>query len=105
MAPLERVQTAMGKYQTLLGHDEVLIAAAAPPDGAKALGGAAAPAGITNGDVISMVQAGVPEDVVLTAIDGAERCAFDTSPGGLIELTKGKVGAGILKRIQGKPCG
>lgn len=107
MAPLERVQTAMAKYQTLLGHDEVLAAVAAPAIGAKSLGegAAAAPAGMSNDDVISMVQAGVPEEIVLTAIDDAERCAFDTTANGLIALTRGKVGAEIVKRIQAKPCG
>ncbi len=105
MAPLERVQTAMAKYQTLLGHDEVLAAAAAPATGAKALGESPVPSGMTNADLISMVQAGVSEDIVLTAIDGAESCAFDTTPNGLIALTKGKVGAAIIKRLQGQPCG
>jgi hypothetical protein len=60
---------------------------------------------MTNTDVISMVQAGVSEDIVLTAIDDTERCTFDTTPNGLIALTKGKVGAAIIKRLQGKPCG
>lgn len=107
MAPLERVQTAMAKYQTLLGHDEVLAGVAAPATGAKSLGdgAVAAPTGMSNDDVISMIEAGVPEDIVLTAIDDAERCAFDTTPNGLIALTKGKVGSEIVKRIQGKPCG
>lgn len=107
MAPLERVQTAMAKYQTLLGHDEVLAGAVVADVGAKSLGdgAAAAPAGMSNEDVISMVEAGVPEDVVLTAIDDADRCAFDTTPTGLIALTKGKVGPEILKRLQARPCG
>lgn len=105
MAPLERVQTAMAKYQTLLQQGEVLVASTTAGGGAKSAGAPAEDGGMANRDVISMVQAGVPEEIVLTAIDDAQSCSFDTSPTGLIELTKGKVGAEIVRRIQGKPCG
>jgi len=106
-APLQRVQSAMKKYQTLLSQNEIRSAKAVET-GAKALGGGAgsgAPQGMTNGDVISMIKNGVPEEIVINAIEAAEQCAFNTSPAGLIELTKAKVGKEILKRIQGKTCG
>jgi tetratricopeptide (TPR) repeat protein len=106
-APLQRVQAAMKKYQTLLSQNEIRSAKAVET-GAKALGGgtsASAPQGMTNGDVISMIKSGVPEEIVLNAIENAEECAFNTSPAGLIELTKAKVGKEILKRIQAKTCG
>lgn len=103
-APLQRVQLAMKKYQTLLSQNEIR-SAQAETVGAKALGaGTAAPRGMTNNDVISMIKAGVPEEVVLNSIDSAEPCAFNTTPTGLIELTKAKVGKEILKRIQAKTC-
>ena len=60
---------------------------------------------MTNADVISMVKSGVPEEVVLNAIDQTENVTFNTSPNGLIELAKAKVGKEILKRIQAKSCG
>lgn len=107
-APLQRVQLAMTKYQTLLSQGEILNARM-DGAGAKALGGAgteaAAPRGMTNADVISMIKGGVPEEIVLNAIDQAQECAFDTSPNGLIELSKAKAGREILKRIQAKSCG
>lgn len=102
-APLQRVQAAMKKYQTLLSQNEVRTIRA--DVGAKALGsGAGAQQGMTNNDVISMVKNGVPEEIVLNAIDEADPCAFNTSPAGLIELTKAKVGKEILKSIQAKSC-
>lgn len=109
-APLQRVQLAMTKYQTLLSQNEILTARA-DSGGAKALGGGGTSAaqgessGMSNEDVISMVKNGVPEEIVLGAIDQAEECAFDTSPNGLIGLAKAKVSKEILKRIQGKTCG
>lgn len=103
-APIERVQTAMKKYQTLTSQNEARSGAAA--SGAKGLSGSEGAAhGMTNGDVIAMIKAGVPEEVVLNSIDGAEDCSFDTSPNGLIELAKAKVSKGILKRLQAKTCG
>ncbi|HEX2642195.1 MAG TPA: hypothetical protein VHU81_04330, partial [Thermoanaerobaculia bacterium] len=104
-APLDRVQTAMKKYQTLISQNEARSSKSAEA-GAKSLSGSnGAPKGMTNGDVIAMIKAGVPEEVVLSSIDSAEECSFDTSPAGLIELTKAKVGKGILKHLQGKTCG
>lgn len=102
-APLQRVQAAMTKYQTLLSQNEVRSAKVIET-GAKTLGGTSAPAGMTNGDVISMIKNGVAEEIVLNAIDQAGECSFNTTPAGLIELTKAKVGKEILKRIQAKAC-
>ena len=94
----------MKKYQTLLSQNEIRSAKAVDV-GAKALGpGASEPQGMTNDDVISMIKGGVPEEIVINAIENAEQCAFDTSPAGLIELTKAKVGKEILRRIQAKTC-
>jgi len=106
-APLQRVQAAITKYQTLSNQNEVRSASTAPA-GAKVLGGGAsgeAPQGMTNSDVISMTKSGVPEEIVLNSIDQAGECAFDSSPTGLIELTNAKVGKEVLKRIQAKTCG
>lgn len=107
-APLQRVQAAMTKYQTLVNHKEIL-GTRADSAGAKVLGGGSAlqggPQQMTNGDVISMIKNSVPDEIVLGAIERAEECAFDTSPSGLIELAKAKVGKEILKRLQAKSCG
>jgi hypothetical protein len=104
-APLQRVQTAMKKYQTLLSQNEIRSANEGGV-GAKALvAGPGVSPGMTNGDVISMIKGGVPEEIVLNAIENAEECSFDTSPAGLIELSKAKIGKEILKRIQAKACG
>lgn len=108
-APLQRVQAAMKKYQTIISQNE-MAGAQSQSAGAKALGSGpaqaqGAPQGMTNADVISMVKNGVPEEVILGAIDQAQECAFDVSANGLIELAKAKAGKEILKRLQAKSCG
>lgn len=103
-APLQRVQEAMGKYQTLLNQNETLAIRQAEV-GAKTLGGAPSAAGMKNEDVVAMVQGGVPEEIVLQSIDDAAICAFDTSPTGLIALAKAKMSKPIMQKIQAKACG
>lgn len=104
-APLNRVQAALAKYQTLLTQNVVRQETATAEAGGKALaeGASAAPA-MTNKDVLAMVAGGVAEDIVLTAIDDAELCAFDTSPTGLVELSKAKVPKTIIQRLQARRC-
>ena len=105
--PLERVQQALRQYQTLVSQREVQAAAAAQSatpaaDDARREAEAAT---MKNADVIDMVKANVPEDIVLGAITDAARCAFDITPKGLIELTKAKVGKVIIKKMQERNCG
>lgn len=102
--PLQRVQTALQKYQTLMSQNEILVER--EESGSKNLDGGPSPQrqGINNSDVIAMVEGGVPEAVILTAIEDAQQCAFDTAPAGLIALTKAKVGKTVLQAIQAKSC-
>lgn len=50
---------------------------------------------ITNADVIKMVQSGVSEEIILSALRGAKDPQFDVSPSGLIGLKK----AGVPDRV------
>jgi tetratricopeptide (TPR) repeat protein len=109
MAPLGRVQSALVSYRRIKDFkdtDEVRLAAKdAGGKGEKSLaGGAAGGAGgaerLDNAAVIRMVQAGLAQDIVLTAIVGATENAFDISSKGLIELSEAKVDRQIILRIQ-----
>ncbi|HET9766794.1 MAG TPA: hypothetical protein VFS60_08095 [Thermoanaerobaculia bacterium] len=103
-APLNRVKSALVDYQRIKEF------AAGGPAAEGAQGGGGIPAGakalgadtFDNADVIEMVKAGLPEDVILTAIADAENPSFDTSPKGLIELGKAKVSKKIMQRIQAR---
>lgn len=62
------------------------------------------PKPLTNSDVISMVQAGLPESTVIMAVkQGATE--FDTSPQMLIELKKQGVSAGVLEAMMQTQAG
>jgi hypothetical protein len=61
--------------------------------------GAAAPAApkpLTNDDIVTMVQAGIPQDVVIEKIKTA-KTAFDTSTAALVALKKAGVGGDIIR--------
>ena len=58
------------------------------------------PRGMDNAAVIQMVKAGLETDVVLSAIDTAPRCEFDTSAQGLIQLAQANVDRKVIRRIQ-----
>lgn len=104
-APLNRVQAALAKYQTLLTQNAVREETATVEAGGKAFTDEpSAPAAMSNKDVVTMIQGGVAQDIVLTAIDGAEACAFDVSPTGLVELSKAKVPKTIIQHLQARQC-
>lgn len=104
-APLNRVQAALAKYQTLLTQHTVRQETLVAEAGGKALAeGASAPPAMNNKDVVAMIQGGVAEDIVLTAIDGTDLCAFDVTPIGLVELSKAKVPKTVIQRLQARRC-
>lgn len=111
-APLERVRTALVAYRRIKDFQESSASLQATPAGAssnaKSLGAPAAPKSIGNADVIRMVKAGLPDDVIVTAIAAAPAQAFDVSPSGLIDLSQAQVSKHLIAHIQqlaaGKPA-
>lgn len=104
--PLARVKEALVDYQRVKEFEAETLQAAA---GGKDLGGSEtaslpepAAEALTNAGVIEMVKAGLPEDIILTAIDTAESVSFDVSPKGLIELSRAKVSKSIIQRLQAR---
>jgi len=71
------------------------------PSGQAALAQSSpADAQLKNSDVISMVKAGLSQDVVITAIRQAKRRAFDLSPSGLIALKNARVPDAVIAVMQ-----
>jgi hypothetical protein len=52
---------------------------------------------LTNGDIVSMVQAGLPPDVVIEKIKLSKNNAFDTSTDALITLKKAGVSGDVIR--------
>lgn len=102
-APLERVQSALVSYRRIKEFQESYAKMQAAKESVVA-GKGASPAAmegnVNNASIIQMVKSGVPDDIILTAIDSAVRCEFDVSPQGLIQLTEAKVSKPIIQRMQ-----
>jgi len=99
-APLDRVRSALVGYQiakkfmllresTKTIHDSKGPVPEGEPDEA-----------LDNQGIMRMVEAGLSEEIIMTAIDNAPLREFDDSARGLIQLHKAKVGAKIIAKIQ-----
>jgi len=105
-APLARVQAALVQYQKMKELREggsvlqVANTTGGTAGGAKALEREPAGDAMTNQGVIEMLQAGLPESVILTSINSAPRTAFDVTPKGLIQLSEAKASIKMIERIQ-----
>ncbi len=64
----------------------------------QAQSGQSSPAGLTNEEVIKLVQAKLPDSVVLAKIKSSN-CDFDTSPDALIKLKRAGVSDAVLQAI------
>ena len=108
MAPMDRVRSALVQYQRLVElqqlQDEAstTVASTAGSKGTldSSTGGNPGSDALTNRSVIEMSQAGLPEDVILTAVKSAPSTAFDLSPTGLVELARGKVSHSVIQQLQ-----
>jgi hypothetical protein len=55
-----------------------------------------------NQTVIDLARAGLSDENIILAIDGAERTAFDVSPNALITLSKSGVSKAVIAHMQKK---
>lgn len=58
--------------------------------------------GMRNATIIELAKAGLSDENIKLAIDGANRTAFDVSPEGLIALAKGGVSKSVIAHMQKK---
>jgi hypothetical protein len=94
--PLARMNDSVAKYEKWTAP------AAAPARRAEGKPASAAPAksGMRNQTVIDLAKAGLSDENIILAINGAERTAFDVSPEGLIALSKGGVSKAVIAHMQ-----
>jgi hypothetical protein len=57
-----------------------------------------APAKLENGDIVDMVKAGLPDDVIIAKIQGST-CNFDTSSSALASLKSAQVSNGVILAV------
>ena len=71
----------------------------APKAVAPAAAAPAAPPGMTNQDVLTMVEAGLDEGVIVAAIRKAAATQFDTTPAALVALKKASVPPAVVRTM------
>ncbi|HEX9941258.1 MAG TPA: hypothetical protein VGG03_04520 [Thermoanaerobaculia bacterium] len=105
--PLDRVKEALADYRRIKefreNYEKMQVAAksATPFEGGKSLDHANSEGEIIdNAAVIQMVQSGLPEDIIMRAINSAPHYNFDVSPTGLIKLSQAKVSGRLIQRMQ-----
>lgn len=100
-APLDRVQAALVNYRKIKDFQE-RYASLQEARQEEAKGGKSLESGdrMNNAAVIRMVRAGLPTEVILTAIQTAAAPDFDVSANGLIELSEAEVDKEIIHRVQ-----
>jgi hypothetical protein len=102
--PLTRANESLERYQKW-------TAPASAPSRTRAVAAADAPAppppaaakqGMRNQTVIDLAKAGLSDENIILAIDGADKTAFDVTPDGLIALAKGGVSKSVIAHMQKK---
>lgn len=94
----------MVKYQKLKDFRDApqQAQAAASEAASKGLGGTPAdPDLLDNAGIISMVQAGLSDDIVINSIKTSQKTSFDLSPKGLIQLSQANVSEKVIQTLQG----
>jgi hypothetical protein len=98
--PLARINESVARYEKWTSVGSVRTSsrdtdvAPDPPSAPKQ--------GMRNQTVIDLAKAGLSDENIMLAIDGADRTAFDVSPEGLIALAKGGVSKSVIAHMQKK---
>jgi hypothetical protein len=96
-APLPRIDASVKAYQAWAAGTPPAVKSASLPSspGSRRKGTA-----IGNQSVIDMAHAGLSDENIKLAIDGAESLEFDTTPDGLIALSKAGVSKTVIAYMQ-----
>lgn len=101
--PTSRMSDSVARYEKWTSGGSVRVASRDPePEFEDEPEPAPARDGMRNATVIELAKAGLSDENIKLAIDGAERTAFDVSPNGLIALAKGGVSKGVIAHMQKK---
>lgn len=107
-SPLTRSAESLGRYEAWSGGGGTVQVASAKPAGAQKPTStpssipSATASGMRNQTVIDLAKAGLSDENIILAIDGASSTAFDVSPEGLIALSKGGVSKAVIAHMQKK---
>jgi hypothetical protein len=102
--PGVRVGDSVTRYETWSGTGgAVRVASTTPvagPSSKPAASGKPATAGMRNQTVIDLAKAGLSDENIILAIDGATSTQFDVSPEALIALSKSGVSKSVIAHMQ-----
>jgi hypothetical protein len=99
--PTSRLNESVARYEKWTAGGSVRVASREPEEDFEPEPADEAE-GMRNGTVIELAKAGLSDENIKLAIDGAERTSFDVSPSGLIALAKGGVSKGVIAHMQKK---
>lgn len=99
-APGARIADSVARYESWTGTGSaVRIASTTPVAGPSS---SASSAGMRNQTVIDLAKAGLSDENIILAIDGAAQTQFDVSPEALIALSKSGVSKAVIAHMQKK---
>ncbi|HUR79504.1 MAG TPA: hypothetical protein VM733_01970 [Thermoanaerobaculia bacterium] len=98
-APGARVNDSVARYETWTGSGSAVRVASTTPVAAPS---GSASAAMKNQTVIDLAKAGLSDENIIMAIDGASQTQFDVSPDALITLAKSGVSKGVIAHMQKK---
>ncbi len=101
-SPLTRVSDSVTRYDAWSATGGTTRVASTQPVAATPSKPSTAAAGIRNQTVIDLAKAGLSDENIILAIDGAASTQFDVSPEGLIALSKGGVSKTVIAHMQKK---
>lgn len=102
-SPLTRARDSVARYDAWSATGATTrIASAQPVAAAPSAPAKPAAAGMRNQTVIDLAKAGLSDENIILAIDGAAQTQFDVSPEGLIALAKGGVSKNVIAHMQKK---
>lgn len=98
--PITRATESVARFESWsgTGGTAVRVASATPVAGPKP----AASSGMKNQTVIDLARAGLSDENIILAINGAAQTQFDVTPEGLITLSKAGVSKGVIAHMQKK---
>jgi hypothetical protein len=100
--PLARVNDSVARYEKWTSPGATRVASRDPEPEPEPEPEPAPKNGMRNQTVIDLAKAGLSDENIKLAIDGAEHTAFDVTPDGLIALAKGGVSKSVIAHMQKK---
>ncbi|MDP9192990.1 MAG: hypothetical protein M3P06_14920 [Acidobacteriota bacterium] len=100
--PLSRINDSVGRYEKWTSGGPTRVTSREPEPEPEPAPAPARKNGMRNQTVIDLANAGLSDENIKLAIDGAESTAFDVTPNALIALAKGGVSKNVIAHMQKK---